>query len=68
MKLLCLTDTLYFIFFLVLIAQELINVTTYPGVVVIRVVRVPMVVILAPYLVQIFESNDVAVLGEIEAK
>jgi len=54
MKLLCLTDTLYFIFFLVLIAQELINVTTYPGVVVIRVVRVPMVVILAPYLVQIF--------------
>jgi hypothetical protein len=63
-----LTDTLYFIFFLVLIAQELINVATYPGVVVIRVVRVPMVVILAPYLVQIFESNDVAVLGEIEAK
>jgi len=33
---------------------------------VIRMVRLPMVVILAPYLVQIFESNDVAVLGEIE--
>ena len=39
------------------------NVTTCPGVTVIRVVRAPVVVILAPYLVQIFESNDVAVLG-----
>jgi F0F1-type ATP synthase epsilon subunit len=50
-----------------LIAEELINVTTCPGVMGIRVVRVPMVVILAPYVVQRFESYDVAVLGEIEA-
>lgn len=39
-----LTDTLYYIFFLVLIAQELINIATYPGVMTIRAVRVPTVV------------------------
>lgn len=50
-----------------LIARELIDITTCSGIMVIRVVILPMVVILTPYFMQIFESNDVAVLGEIEA-